>query len=374
MRAFIRALPKAELHLHFEGTITPTDVFVMAERNERKHFVSHADVEAAEQARRFDTLGEFLTEIRAACSVAMTEDDYYLIARTYLRTARIHNNVRYAELQFGPQEHSSRGVSLHTLLKGLRRAMVEAEAELGIASNLIIDLLKDAPVDDSVACLKSILALEGGPAAWGIVAVGLAGAEIGYPPSLFKPVMDLAHAAGLRVITHAGEEGGPDIVRESLDVLRVQRIDHGVRSLEDAELCARLVKEGIGLCVCPLSNHKLQIYKRFFGGRNPLRELMAAGLTVCLNSDDPSFFLDDPIVTGGDVEEGAREDAEGLPDGGKDLKGHLCANFERAVADCGLSKLEVWQLARNSFLLAFGLTEEQRAAALAELDALKPTE
>jgi adenosine deaminase len=242
------------------------------------------------------------------------------VTRAYLVRAATANNVRYAELQWGPQEHICRGVPLATQVAGMTRAMRECAASHGIYSALICDLLKDSDLADSSAVLEEVISCAG----MGVVAVGLAAQELGQPPAKFASLMARAVEAGLIPISHTGEEGGPEYVIQTLDALRVRRIDHGVRALEDPALCARLAEARIGLCVCPLSNWRLRIYQRFCGGKNPLRGLLDAGLHVTLNSDDPAFF-----------------------------GGYLNANFERAAADCDLSLGDLIALARNSFEQAF---------------------
>lgn len=256
------------------------------------------------------------------------------------------NNVKYAEIQVGPQEHTVRGVSVEAILRGMNRAMEDCEASVGIVSRIIITLIKSNTAEDCEAHLEHVLAL-GNPAHYRIIAAGLAGPEIGYHHSKFTKLMERARAAGLAVITHAGEEGGPEYVADALDSIRAQRIDHGVQAAHDPDLCKRLITENVGLCVCPISNEKLQVYKRFFDGKHPLRALIESGVKVCLGSDDPAFF-----------------------------GGYISDVYCRAAEASSLTKLELWHLAKNSFELALGLPKGHPVVvkAVAELQEMKPLE
>lgn len=332
IRAYIASLPKAELHIHLDGTLEVDDVFRIAERNESRHLIPHASVEAAEAARTFRDLGEFLDEINAANAILKTEQDFYDVTRSYLVRAAAEN-VRYAEIQVAPRD-----IPLATVLQGMQRAIADC-ASLRISAGVIVTLIKSEPEHVNAAVLEAAIAHKH----LGVVAIGFAAAEVGYPHAAFRALAERARAAGLRVVSHAGEEGPPAYVEEAVWDLGAQRIDHGVRAIEDRALCSRLAAAGVGLCVCPLSNYRLQVYARFFGGRNPVGDLIRAGVCICINSDDPAFF-----------------------------GGYVNANYARAALDCALTKLELWQLAWNSFSLGFS-SDSDRAKWQQELLALKPT-
>lgn len=291
----VRALPKAELHLHIEGTFEPELIFEIAERNGVR--VPYPNVEALRAAYDFTDLQSFLNVYYAGMNVLRTERDYYDLAKAYMRKAA-GDGIRHAEIFFDPQAHVQRGVSFDAVVDGLRAALEEAERELGITSFLILCFLRDLPVESADEILTTALRNRER-----IVAVGLDSAEVGNPPSKFARVFERARAEGFLAVAHAGEEGPPEYVTEALDVLRVSRVDHGVRCVEDSALVERLRDERIPLTVCPLSNVKLKVVPDL--AHHPLKGMLEAGLVATVNSDDPAYF-------GGYVGENYRRAADAL--------------------------------------------------------------
>jgi adenosine deaminase len=321
-------VPKAELHLHIEGTLEPELMFELAQRNGVR--LPYADAAAVRRAYRFSNLQSFLDVYYRACSVLVHERDFYELTAAYLGRARAQG-VRHVEIFFDPQTHTARGVQLETVVGGITRALDEAR-QLGITSHLIMCFLRDLPVDDAMATLEHALAHRDV-----IFAVGLDSAEVGNPPEKFRPVFERAIDAGFRAVAHAGEEGPPEYIWQALDVLGAERVDHGVRCLEDRRLVQRLEADRIPLTVCPFSNVRLRVVDTL--EQHPLATMLEHGLCATVNSDDPAYF-------GGYV--------------GENLAG---------VADA--LKLEdsvILKLARNSFEAAF-LDEAERSRHLAELDA-----
>ena len=321
-------LPKAELHLHIEGTLEPDLMFKLARRNGVS--LPYADPDAVRRAYRFSNLQSFLDVYYQACSVLIHEQDFYELTSAYLARAR-SQGVRHAEIFFDPQTHTARGVRFETLVGGIARALTEAR-QRGITSQLIMCFLRDLSVQDAMATLEQSL-----PHRDVIFGVGLDSAEVGHPPEKFRHVFEQAASAGFRVVAHAGEEGPPDYIWQALDVLGAERIDHGVRCLEDRRLVARLEADRIPLTVCPFSNVKLKVVETL--GQHPLARMLDHGLCATVNSDDPAYF-------GGYVGENLAGVAEALR----------------------LDDAALVQLARNSFDAAF-LDDAARAGHLAELDA-----
>lgn len=311
---FIERLPKAELHLHIEGTLEPAMMMALAERNSvLLPFESDAELTAAYQ---FRNLQDFLDLYYLGMRVLITEQDFYDLTRAYLIRAR-QQNIRHAEIFFDPQAHTRRGVPFATVIDGIHQALRDGEKSLGISSRLIMCFLRDLGAGDAMATLKKALAYGDR-----ITAVGLDSAEQGNPPDRFAPVFARARAAGMRAVAHAGEEGPADYVRQALDVLRVERIDHGNRALEDETIVRRLARTGTPLTVCPLSNLKLGSVRDMKS--HPLREMLARGLMVTVNSDDPAYF-----------------------------GGYLNENYQAVQAALGLSRAALHRLARNSFEASF---------------------
>jgi adenosine deaminase len=273
-------LPKAELHLHIEGTFEPELIFAFAERN--RIALPYRSVEALRHAYRFTDLQSFLTLYYAAMNALQTEQDFAELADAYFRRAR-EQGVVHAEIFFDPQAHTARGVAFETVIDGLWSAVRESERRYGISAQLILCFLRDQSPDSAMATLDRAL-----PYGDRIVAVGLDSAEAGNPPSKFRRVFERALAEGWKTVAHAGEEGPPAYVWEALDLLRVSRVDHGVRSLEDPRLVARLRDERIPLTVCPFSNVKLRVVEQLRD--HPLATMLDAGLVATVNSDDPAYF------------------------------------------------------------------------------------
>lgn len=304
----IGRLPKAELHLHLEGTLEPEMMLALAQRNGVP--IRFRSVEEARSAYRFGSLQDFLDLYYEGMSVLRTERDFYDLAWAYLERAK-ENNVVHAEVFFDPQGHTARGVPFAAVFGGIRRALDDAETRLGISSRLILCFLRHLDEDDAQRTLDAAL-----PHLEGIAGVGLDSSERGHPPSKFARVFARARSLGLRLVAHAGEEGPAEYVREALDVLGVDRIDHGNRAVEDPALVARLWEHQIGLTMCPLSNLRLGVVPSL--AAHPLPRLLEAGLLVTVNSDDPAYF-------GGYVDDNYR--ALGL---GEAAQRHLAANSFRA--------------------------------------------
>lgn len=276
----IELLPKAELHLHVEGTLEPKMVFSLAKKNGLA--LPYDSIEDLESRYSFTNLQSFLDLYYACMSVLRTEDDFAELASAYLARAW-SQGVRHAELFFDPQAHTSRGVPIDAVIDGLQRALAQAQQEWGMTGGLILCFLRHLPAADAMATLESIAHRSGD-----LLGVGLDSAEVGFPPHLFEDVFARAKELGLHAVAHAGEEGPPEYVWEALEILNVERIDHGVRALEDPRLVAHLRERRVPLTVCPLSNVRL-------GGvasidLHRLKDMLDAGLVVTINSDDPAYF------------------------------------------------------------------------------------
>ena len=325
----LRAMPKAELHIHIEGSLEPELIFELAKRNGVA--LDYPDVEALRAAYAFTDLQSFLDIYYAGASVLLHESDFEAMAMAYLRRAAADNVVR-AELFFDPQTHTARGVPVGAVIRGLANACARAERELGVSSALILCFLRHLSEDEALQTLHDAL-----PYRQHFIGVGLDSSERGHPPEKFARVFDEAGRLGLHRVAHAGEEGPPAYIESALDVLRVERIDHGVRCLEDPALVRRLAAARVPLTVCPLSNVKLCVYGEMESHRLP--ELLAAGLCATVNSDDPAYF-----------------------------GGYMNANFLAAFAALpALGAAEAYALARNSFDASF-VDAATRAAMTARLD------
>ena len=280
--------PLAELHLHLEGTLEPETIFELAKANSVP--LPYADLAELRTRYEFDDLGSFLALYYENMAVLQTAADFE--AMTWLYAARAARaGVRHAEVFIDPQAHTGRGITTKTVLTGVRAGLDRAQHELDLSSGIIVCVLRDQPVDGARRMLDEALASD-----VPLLGVGLDSAEVGYPPELFADVFAAAGAAGLRKVAHAGEEGPPAYIWQALDVLGAERIDHGVRCLEDDALVARLTSEQIPLTVCPLSNVRLQVIDDL--AEHPLPRMLERGLNVCLNSDDPAYFggyLDDNV-------------------------------------------------------------------------------
>jgi len=311
---FIRGIPKAELHLHIEGTLEPELTFQLA----RKHGVTlkYASVEALRAAYDFNDLQSFLDLYYAGADVLRDEEDFHALTMAYLRRAHA-DGVVHVEIFFDPQTHTDRGIAFATVLHGIRRALDDGEREFGITHRLILCFLRHLSADAAMATLEQAL-----PYKEAIVAVGLDSSERGHPPAKFAAVFERARREGFFTVAHAGEEGPPAYIAEALDLLHVARIDHGVRCEEDPALVARLARTRVPLTVCPLSNVKLRVYKRIED--HNLKRLLEAGLCVTVNSDDPAYF-----------------------------GGYIAANFDAVRVGLGLSREDMRKLAANSIEASF---------------------
>jgi len=314
IEAFVRAIPKAELHLHIEGTLEPEMVFELA----RKHRVSlpQPSVEALRAAYRFRNLQSFLAVYYEGAQVLRDADDFRALTSAYLRRAHA-DGVVHAEIFFDPQTHTARGVPVEAVIGGIHRALVEGERTLGITHRLIMCFLRDLSATDAMRTLEQAL-----PHAAAISAVGLDSSEAGHPPEKFVSVFARARSEGLLTVAHAGEEGPPEYVSEALDLLHVKRIDHGVRSEEDPVLLARLARERVPLTVCPLSNVRLRVFERMED--HNLKRLLRRGLCVTVNSDDPAYF-----------------------------GGYVAENYLAVYRALDLTTADLVQLASNSFEASF---------------------
>jgi len=326
---FIAGLPKAELHLHIEGSLEPEQMFAFARRN--RVDLPFASVEEIRAAYDFSNLQDFLDIYYAGADVLRTEDDFREMALAYFRRAAA-DSVRHAEIFFDPQTHTDRGIPFQVVADGLLAGMDEAEREMGVTSKLILCFLRHLDEDAAFATLKAAE-----PWLDRIEGVGLDSSEVGHPPSKFERVFNAAGALGLKRVAHAGEEGPPEYVWEALDLLKIDRMDHGNRSLEDPALIRRLAAEGMTLTVCPLSNHKLCVIDDLT--KHPVPEMLKQGLHVTLNSDDPAYF-----------------------------GGYVNRNYEAMAEHAGVTREQLVQIAKNSFEGSF-LPDEDKARHLAEVDA-----
>lgn len=276
----IAALPKVELHVHLEGTLEPDLAFALARRAGTS--LPYASAEQVRSAYTFADLQSFLDVYYAACSVLLTEQDFYDLTWAYLERAAA-DNVRHVEPFFDPQTHTVRGVPFAAIVEGIGRALVDGRRDLGITSRLIMCLLRDLPADDAMRTLGDALTHRDR-----IAGIGLDSGEVGNPPSGFVEVYSKARDAGLHLVAHAGEEGPPAFITDALDLLGAERIDHGVRCLEDPGLVERLARERVCLTVCPNSNVALRVFGTM--AEHPLRRMLEAGLRATVNSDDPAYF------------------------------------------------------------------------------------
>jgi adenosine deaminase len=326
----IAAMPKAELHLHIEGTLEPELMLQLAQRN--GIHIPYDSVADVRQAYDFTDLQSFLDIYYAGAAVLQTRQDFYDLTYAYLERAAA-DNVRHVEIFFDPQTHTSRGIAFDAVLDGVYDALEAGTAQLGISFSLILCFLRHLSADAAMATLESAL-----PHRARLHAVGLDSSEVGHPPSKFTAVFDRARDAGLLTVAHAGEEGPPEYIREALDLLKVRRIDHGVRCLEDAALVARLVAEQIPLTVCPLSNVRLRVFDSL--AQHNLAQLLDAGLCVTVNSDDPAYF-----------------------------GGYIGENFLQVQRALQLDARQLQTLARNAFRASF-LPQSEIEQHLRDVDAV----
>jgi adenosine deaminase len=326
---FIAGLPKAELHIHIEGSLEPELMFSLARRNGVA--LAYADVEAVRAAYAFANLQDFLDIYYAGAAVLLTQQDFHDLAMAYFNRAAA-DGVVHAEIMFDPQTHTARGVPFSEVIEGLLSAMAEAQTRHGLTSALIMSFLRHLSEADAFAVLD-----EAGQWLAQITAVGLDSSELGHPPEKFAQVFAAARERGLKLVAHAGEEGPPAYVTAALDVLHVDRIDHGNRALEDPALVARLAARAMTLTVCPLSNLKLCVVDSL--DDHPIDAMLRAGLKATINSDDPAYF-----------------------------GGYVVDNYRAVAKARRLSCDDLAQLARNSLTGSF-LPPDAIAAHCARLDA-----
>jgi adenosine deaminase len=310
----LRRMPKAELHIHIEGSLEPELIFALAQRNGVR--IPYASVEELRKAYAFTNLQSFLDIYYAGASVLLKEQDFYDMAWAYLRRAAA-DNVVHTEIFFDPQTHTARGVSMETVINGLYRACEQAQADLGVSASLILCFLRHLSEEEAFETLEQAL-----PFRDKFIGVGLDSSEVGHPPEKFARVFARCRELGLHLVAHAGEEGPPAYVWTALDVLKVERVDHGVQSTKDVALMQRLAKDRIPLTVCPLSNLKLCVFPQLKD--HNLGQLLDAGLVATVNSDDPAYF-----------------------------GGYMNDNFIQTFAATGLTAPQAYQLAKNSFDASF---------------------
>lgn len=326
----IRALPKAELHVHIEGTFEPELMFAIAQRNNIA--IPYQSVEEVKEAYNFHNLQSFLDIYYAGANVLVHEQDFYDLAWAYFEKCA-EDQVVHTEMFFDPQTHTDRGIAFATVINGLQRACDDAQSKLGISSRLIMCFLRHLSEEAAFATLEQAL-----PYKEQIIAVGLDSSEVGHPPAKFASVFAKAREYGFLVVAHAGEEGPPEYIWEALDLLKVNRIDHGVRSEEDPTLMQRLIQDEMPLTVCPLSNLKLCVVQDM--QQHNIRRLLQQGVKVTVNSDDPSYF-----------------------------GGYMNDNFIAITEALDLSADELKQLAINSFEASF-LSAAQKQAWIEKIQAL----
>lgn len=325
---FIAEIPKAELHLHIEGTFEPELMFEIARR--RNIPLKYNSVEELKKAYNFNNLQEFLDIYYRGADVLTEEQDFYDLTWAYLK--RIHAcHVIHTEIMFDPQTHTSRGIAFETVISGIHRAMEDGYKVLGISSKLILSFLRHLSEEEAFHTLKEAIPYK----KW-ITAIGLDSSEKGHPPVKFQRVFEKARLEGFQIVAHAGEEGPPEYVWQALDLLKVSRIDHGNRSLEDPILTEELVRRNIPLTVCPLSNYRLKVVDDLH--LHPLSEMLDKGLIATVNSDDPAYF-----------------------------GGYINDNYLAIAQALNLSKEQVVQLAKNSFMASF-LSEEEKEQCIARVD------
>ena len=317
-----RAIPKAELHLHIEGSLEPELIFALAQRNGVS--LPYASVEALRAAYAFTDLQSFLDIYYAGASVLLHEADFYDMAWAYFERAHA-DHVIHAELFFDPQTHTARGVAMADVIHGLSRACADAQQKLGISAALILCFLRHLSEAEAFDTLEAAL-----PYRQQFIGVGLDSSELGHPPEKFERVFARCRELGLHVVAHAGEEGPPEYMWQAIDLLKVERIDHGVACLQDPLLVAELAHTRLPLTVCPLSNLKLRVVTDL--REHPLKRMLDAGLCVTVNSDDPAYF-----------------------------GGYMNANFVQTVEALGLTRDDVVALARNSFEASFIDADRRRA-------------
>jgi len=311
---FLQKLPKAELHIHIEGSLEPDLMFTIARRNGIS--LSYSSVEEVKAAYQFDNLQSFLDIYYNAASVLQTEQDFYDMTWAYLQRC-YDQNVVHTEVFFDPQTHTDRGVEFEVVINGISRALSDGRDKLGVSSLLIMCFLRHLSAEAAFSTLKQAI-----PFRKHIIGVGLDSSEVGYPPEIFQRVFERSLEEGFLTVAHAGEEGPPEYIWQALNLLKVKRIDHGIRCIEDPRLMNKLVEEQIPLTVCPLSNIRLRVFDQMVD--HNVLTLLERGLKTTVNSDDPAYF-----------------------------GGYLNENFFALYEDLGLDRQQAVQLARNSFEASF---------------------
>lgn len=329
LEGLAQGMPKAELHIHIEGSLEPELIFKLAQRNGVQ--LTYQNVDELRNAYAFSDLQSFLDIYYAGASVLLAEQDFYDMTWAYLQRARA-DNVRHAEIFFDPQTHTERGVAFGTVYQGITRAMEDARREWGMSGGLIMCFLRHLSEADAISTLEQAL-----PYRDGLLGVGLDSSERGHPPEKFARVFARCRELGLHVVAHAGEEGPPEYIYSALDILKAERIDHGVRCVEDAALVRRLAEEKMPLTVCPLSNIKLRVFDRL--QNHNLLQLLDAGIVAMVNSDDPAYF-----------------------------GGYVNDNFTALIAALPVQRQHLKKLAENSFSAAF-LEPSVKQQYLQEVDA-----
>jgi adenosine deaminase len=329
----LRRMPKAELHMHIEGSLEPELMFALALRNGMQ--LAYPDVESLRAAYVFDNLQDFLDIYHEGTLVLKTEQDFYDMACAYLARAQA-DNVLHAEIFFDTQTHTGHGLSAETVVNGLHRACADAPQKFGLTASLILCFLRHLSETEAFECLEQALPLRDK-----LVGIGLASSEVGHPPEKFAKVFAHAKTLGFRLVAHAGEEGPPAYIWNALDVLKVERIDHGVQAIHDSALMQRLARDKIPLTVCPLSNLKLRVFPTL--AQHTLQQMLEAGIVATVNSDDPAYF-----------------------------GGYINENFTQTFAALGMTSSHAYQLALNSFNASF--TEAStRATHIEKLNAVFDT-
>lgn len=328
LKAFIEGIPKAELHLHIEGSFEPELMFEIAQRNEVK--IKFDSVEAVKEAYKFNNLQEFLDIYYEGANVLLHEQDFYALTWAYLK--KVHSqNLVYAEIFFDPQTHTERGIPFATVIKGIKRALDDAKEELGIEVRLIMSFLRHLSEESAFKTLEEALPYKD----W-IIGVGLDSSEVGNPPSKFERVFEKARIEGFIPVAHAGEEGPPEYIWEALKLLKIERLDHGNRCLEDDTLVKELADRKMALTLCPLSNLELKVISDLKS--YPLKEMIAKGLICTLNSDDPAYF-----------------------------GGYMNENYWEVAKAIDLDEYQIYELVKNSFQASF-LSKEEKASYIQEVD------
>jgi adenosine deaminase len=326
----LRRMPKAELHMHIEGSLEPEMIFAMAQRNNVP--LAYSSIDVLRQAYVFDNLQSFLDIYHAGTTALKTEQDFFDMADAYLARAQA-DNVLHAEIFFDTQTHTGHGTSVDAVINGLYRACEEAPARHGMTASLILCFLRHLSEEAAFECLEQIL-----PLRQKIMGIGLASSEVGHPPENFAKVFARAKQLGFRLVAHAGEEAPPTYIWSAIDVLKVERIDHGVQALHDAALMQRLATDRVPLTVCPLSNLKLRVFPTL--QQHSLKRMLDAGIMATVNSDDPAYF-----------------------------GGYINENFTQTFAALGMTSQHAYQLARNSFDASF-IDSSLRSQYLLRLDAV----